>query len=45
MIEVILNGQKVETEPGTSILDLARAHGCDIPTLCHDEELKPYGSR
>ena len=44
MIEVILNGKKVETEPGTSILDLARAHGIEIPTLCHDEELKPYGS-
>jgi len=44
MIEVILNGQKVEVEPGTSILDLARSHGIEIPTLCHDEELKPYGS-
>lgn len=44
MIEVILNGIKVEAAAGTSILDLARQHGIDIPTLCHDEELKPYGS-
>ena len=44
MIEVILNGTKVQTEPGITILELARRHGIEIPTLCHDEELKPYGS-
>jgi len=44
MIEVTLNGKKVQAEAGTTILDLARRHGCQIPTLCHDEELKPYGS-
>jgi len=44
MIEVILNGKKIETEPGITILELARRNGLDIPTLCHDEELNPYGS-
>ena len=44
MIEVILNGKKIETEPGITILELAKRHGIEIPTLCHDEELKPYGS-
>ncbi len=44
MIEVILNGKKVQAEPGTTILDLAKQNGLEIPTLCHDEELKPYGS-
>lgn len=44
MIEVILNGNKVTCKEGITILDLAREHGLDIPTLCHDEELKPYGS-
>lgn len=44
MIEVILNGQKVQTEPDITILELAKRNGLDIPTLCHDEELKPYGS-
>lgn len=43
-IEVILNGKRVEAEEGMSILDLARLEGIDIPTLCHDEELNPYGS-
>jgi formate dehydrogenase major subunit len=44
MIEVILNGKKIETEPGITILELAKRNGLEIPTLCHDEELKPYGS-
>jgi len=43
-IEVILNGEKVPAQTGMTILDLARRHGIDIPTLCHDDELKPYGS-
>jgi formate dehydrogenase major subunit len=44
MIEVLLNGKTVTCEPGTTILDLARREGLKIPTLCHDEELNPYGS-
>ncbi len=44
MIEVFLNGKKVETEAGITILELARRQGLEIPTLCHDEELNPYGS-
>ncbi len=44
MIEVFLNGKKIETEAGITILELARRQGLEIPTLCHDEELNPYGS-
>ena len=44
MIEVILNGKKVQCEQGITILELARRNGIEIPTLCNDEELKPYGS-
>ncbi len=44
MIELTLNGTKVQAEPGITILELARRNGIDIPTLCHDEELKPFGS-
>ncbi len=43
-IEVTLNGKKVAADSGMTILDLAKQHGYEIPTLCHDEELKPYGS-
>ena len=44
MIELILNGNKVQCEAGITILELAKRYGIQIPTLCHDEELKPYGS-
>jgi formate dehydrogenase major subunit len=43
-IEVTLNGKKVAADTGMTILDLAKKHGIEIPTLCHDEELKPFGS-
>ncbi len=43
-MKVILNGKEVKAKAGMTILDLAREHGIDIPTLCHDEELKPFGS-
>jgi len=44
MIEVILNGNRITTEADITILELAKRNGIHIPTLCHDEELKPYGS-
>ncbi|HRQ67572.1 MAG TPA: 2Fe-2S iron-sulfur cluster-binding protein, partial [Candidatus Syntrophosphaera sp.] len=44
MIEVTLNGTQVQTEAGITILELARRNGIEIPNLCHDEELKPFGS-
>ncbi|MFA6721205.1 MAG: FAD-dependent oxidoreductase, partial [Candidatus Cloacimonadaceae bacterium] len=44
MIDVTLNGIHVQTEAGITILELARRNGIQIPTLCHDEELKPFGS-
>ena len=44
MINVKLNGIDIKTEAGKTILELAEEHGIRIPTLCHDEELNPYGS-
>jgi NADH dehydrogenase/NADH:ubiquinone oxidoreductase subunit G len=44
MIEIEIDGQKVETRPGTTILAVARSVGIDIPTLCHHEALEPYGA-
>lgn len=43
MIKVKLNGKVVEADPGTSVLDLARREGLDIPTLCNHEALGPRG--
>jgi len=42
-ITVTVNGEKVEAESGTLVLDLLRGLDLDIPTLCHDDRLTPYG--
>ena len=44
MITILLNGKKIKVEAGKTILEVANANGIEIPTLCHDEELKPFGS-
>ncbi len=44
MINVTLNGKQVQAEAGITILELARRNGIEIPTLCHDAELNPFGS-
>ena len=44
MAKAVIDGQAHEFEPGVSILEASRAIGVDIPTLCHDERLKPIGS-
>jgi len=44
LAKAVINGRVVEFEPGVSILNACRAIGVDIPTLCHDERLKPIGS-
>jgi len=44
-IELTVNGQKVTAAAGQTILDVVREHNLDdIPTLCHDPRLEPYGS-
>ena len=44
MAKAVINGKVHEFEPGVSILEACRAGDVDIPTLCHDERLKPIGS-
>ncbi|MDR2697510.1 MAG: molybdopterin-dependent oxidoreductase [Holophagales bacterium] len=44
-IELTVNGQKVTAAAGQTILDVVREQKLDdIPTLCHDPRLEPYGS-
>lgn len=44
-ITLTIDGQKVTVPEGTTILEAARQIGIEgIPTLCHDDRLKPYGS-
>ena len=35
MVNITLNGMALQVEAGTTILDVATAHGIKIPTLCH----------
>lgn len=43
MVTITVNGQEVEAKPGTGLLDVLRELDLDIPTLCHDERLTPFG--
>ncbi len=44
MIEMTLNGLKVQVEEGSTILEAAEFYGFPIPTLCHMDGLSPYGA-
>ena len=44
MAKAVINSQPYEFEEGVSILEASGAIGINIPTLCHDERLKPIGS-
>lgn len=39
-----IDGQKYTFSPGQTILDVARANGIDVPTLCHMPRCKPTGA-
>jgi len=41
---VILNGKTITGKAGETILELARRHDVEIPTLCHDPRLQPFSS-
>jgi formate dehydrogenase major subunit len=41
---VTLNGQPLQFADGTTILSACRQLGIEVPTLCHDDRLKPSGA-
>jgi len=43
MISFIMNGLEVQAEDHWTILETARFYGLEIPTLCHNEGLSPWG--
>jgi len=43
-VNVTIDGIKVSEEAGTTILDAAKHIGIEIPTLCHQEGIKPSGN-
>ncbi len=44
MVNFTLNGLEVSVEKGTTLLEAADFYGIEIPTLCHDKGLSPYGA-
>ncbi len=43
MMDIRINGCKVQADEGMTILEAARKAGIKIPTLCYMEGLSPYG--
>jgi bidirectional [NiFe] hydrogenase diaphorase subunit len=43
MIKFIMNGLEVKAEQGWSVLETAKFYGLEIPTLCYNEGLSPFG--
>ena len=44
MVTLTINGKKVKAREGATVLEAARAAGIEIPTLCHNDALEPYGA-
>jgi formate dehydrogenase major subunit len=44
MITLKINGKSIHAHPHQTILEVAREHGIDIPTLCDHPELHPFGA-
>ncbi len=45
LVKLEINGKRVIADNSRTILQVARDNGiCDIPTLCHDEQLEPFAS-
>jgi bidirectional [NiFe] hydrogenase diaphorase subunit len=44
VIAVTIDGRRLETAEGRTILQLAREHGIPIPTLCYHEAMEPFAA-
>ncbi len=42
-ITLTIDGVKIETERGRTVLEACREAGIYLPTLCYDPDLEPYG--
>jgi NADH-quinone oxidoreductase subunit G len=43
-ITLTINGQRIQSSPGKTILQIAQDNGFDIPTLCHHPKLSIVGA-
>ncbi len=44
MINLTIDDKQIEVLEGTTVLEAAQQLDIDIPTLCHDSRLKPFGA-
>ncbi|MBI4286409.1 MAG: (2Fe-2S)-binding protein [Chloroflexi bacterium] len=44
MINVTIDGRKLQAKEGQTVLEVARDNNVYIPTLCYNETLEPYGA-
>ena len=44
MVKVEINGADYDAEEGKTILEVAKEHNIEIPTLCYHKALPPYGA-
>ena len=43
-IELSIDGQRIKTAVGSTVLEAIEKAGIYVPTLCHDPHLRPYGA-
>lgn len=43
-VQIFMDGKQVIGDSSQTILQVCREQGIEIPTLCHDEQLKPFTS-
>ncbi len=43
MIELRIDGQTIQTQSGSTVMEAALAHGVDIPRICYHPELSISG--
>ena len=43
MFRLSINGATIEVPAGISLLQALQTAGANVPHLCHDDRLKPYG--
>lgn len=44
MLNLTIDGKKVQAEASWTLLDTARQYGIEIPTLCFHEAVEPFGA-
>ena len=44
LISITLNNKSLSVKKNSTILEVCKEIGLNIPTLCHDERLKPYSA-